>query len=276
MSQRSSYRNTNSDPDFDLDSYIREKANEEPSFQDESQYNENTGGSFLKNVSIIVFSAIMILLYFNNWSPKQVLSNVFGFDGFQQTAQTQDIPPVPLPPTPQETEPTAAEQEIAAAELSELERVLQEELQQELNNSMGPEQQQALEEAFAQLSEQMATLFESEEFQQIQVQGFQAAAEALQNLEIQGISGTDQRAIEEAIQSLEEAGISMSSENALGMSFSEYRNEIVGSGELGEDQVINLLDLYFAEVPVEYIKEQQEMNSEITYQEILEKFNQEG
>lgn len=256
------------DPDFDLDSYIHEKSNEGPSYNGPEQFDKNRGNSFLKNAGIILVSSIIILLYWN-WSPKQTFMNIFGLDEGQQTAQAQTIPAPPPPPTTQNSG-------LAAAEQAELERAIETEIQRELANAFGPEQQRAMQEAFAELSTELSAVFQSEEFQQLQLQGLQAATQALQNLDQAQFNQDEQKRIEEALAGLEEAGIIMGSDNATGLSFSEYRAELGLEEPLDGEQIANALSLYINEVPLDFIRAQQEQDPDITFTQILNNYNQEG
>lgn len=75
-------RRNQDDPEFDLDSYLDEKAqtNEEQHIKESKN---SIYSSFLKNTFLVVGLGVFALLYFNNWSPKQVLGNVFGVEEYQ-------------------------------------------------------------------------------------------------------------------------------------------------------------------------------------------------
>jgi hypothetical protein len=89
-------RGNENEPDFDLDSYLLEQS--EPSQENEGKATKTTKSSFLKNAALILSLSVFALLYFNNWSPKQVVGNIFGIDQFQSQTVAPVSPIQPVTP----------------------------------------------------------------------------------------------------------------------------------------------------------------------------------
>ena len=80
-------RGSDEGADFDLDSFLDEKAQPQPN-EKTSDTKRNSFSNFIKNSFLVLGLSLFALLYFNNWSITQVYGNIFGIEKYQ--AQSPD------------------------------------------------------------------------------------------------------------------------------------------------------------------------------------------
>jgi hypothetical protein len=292
MSERYSKRNQ-SDPNFDLDSYIREKSEEHDSTPPKHE-KRGSEGSFLRNTMVMATLIVVTLLYFNDWSPKQVVGNIFGIEQFQEgyTEPLNEPELATTIPSQAELEERRRAAEARADEIRatveqriEDRRAMREAERQAMIESMEAESQEQV----AVLESELANLSESDEMYELQRFALETAMEALGNLEnLEGLEDLEnlenldnlgelgdlgQAAVFRALAELDQPIIRIQSDE-FGMTFGEYRDAIGTSSEASEEEIADMLELYFAKVPTEFIKEQREKNPDINYEQILETYKE--
>ncbi|GAB5408613.1 MAG: hypothetical protein BalsKO_09780 [Balneolaceae bacterium] len=290
MAQRNSYRKNNSKDHFDLDNYINEKSN--PEVDSSSQpVDLEKKSSWLKNSVLIFGLALITLLYFNNWSPKQVYGNIFGIE----ESQTGSEGPVIVSGgnlTSEELEATIA----GLAKLEELKRLEQLGGLANLEALEGLESLEALEglenlevlegleslenleslEGIANLSElesSLEGLENLEEMNELRTFALETAMEALNSIGEseefgEAVGNAAQLGIQEALKELENLrSLEVSSSDqvardaaSVNTSLVEYSTEL---SEAGISEVFNSSDvqkLHQANIPSSFLQQLDDLN----------------
>lgn len=76
MTEKGRFKKSNSDDDFDLDSYLEEQSHQ--TAEQTQQIEDDHETSFIKNAMLglaLIFTAFM---WYHNWSPKQAYTSIFG------------------------------------------------------------------------------------------------------------------------------------------------------------------------------------------------------
>lgn len=212
--------NNNSDPDFDLDSYIEERSHSDEQF--EAQANDSSkGSSFLKNTFLVVGLSLFALLYFNDWSPKLVYGNIFGVEEYQK----QSVAPDPVIPITANSEPDVVIADVDPAGANDIV------VTQGLENLARLEALEALEslEGLAEL-ENLAGLEGLEEL------GKLSALEALSNLEDPSFIQVQNNSTE------------------FPASLEDYNTQLNEAGLTNKFDTETVAELFDAEVPVPVLK----------------------
>tara|TARA_R110000868_G_scaffold304437_16_gene565259 strand:- start:35189 stop:36058 length:870 start_codon:yes stop_codon:yes gene_type:complete len=289
MAQRNTHRKNNSDDHFDLDGYINEKSN--PEVESTSENVEGEGkSSWLKN-SMLIFGFILIsLLYFNNWSPKQVYGNIFGVDEYQERFEVVQQ----APNSPKIVSNLPSSENIAG--LEELKRL--EELEQ-LGNLEGLERLNELENLGAELEslegleglenlesslEGLENLGESNELRKF---ALETAMEALNGIQASGQFGNEiQLGIQEAMKELEalneleniKVEKLVTDATHVNSSFTEYSNQLNEIGISNKFTNSDIQKLHQANVPPSFLQQLNNLNllEKLAVDSIIEASNSEN
>lgn len=268
MTQKNSYRTSNSDDNFNLDDYIREKSDSEgQSDHFESENNEGKS-SWFRNTVLLLSFGVVTLLYFNNWNPLQVYGNIFGIEKYQAGY----VAPAPEPPEPLviKVNPGNGAQVV---NLSELEKLA------ELKSLEGLRALQELE-ALSELAElerlgeleelenSLAELESTEEMNKLREFALKTAMEALEGIGNspefgEAIGEASQIGIQEALRELEklreleisEAGELAEQARNVNSSFVEYSSELTNAGLDDKFNNSTLQKFYEANVPASFLKQ---------------------
>ena len=277
MAERNTYRRNSNDDNFDLDSYLDEKANPERNNAEHQQFApEKHQGSWFRNTIAIAGISVIALLAFNDWNPVKVYGNIFGIEELQGNApvtQGQNMVTIPAPPAPvSEVEPVIAERELRALE-----------------------EQRVLEDRLAREAENFAT---SDEVLELQQFALEAAIEALRGLEDMDLSGLEdlgdlgdlgdfegigvaaEMGIREAmieLEKLREEG-NWNPETPLQISSEQYRNQLSDLGLSNEFSDEEIAELFEAGVPTDFIKKlyDLELTEVLGTEGIIETYNMDG
>ncbi len=287
MTQKNLYRPSNSDDNFDLDNYIEEKANSGNREQFKESKSPEQKSNWFKNALILSVFGFTTLLYFNDWSPKQVYGNIFGIEEYQAgyVAPSSSTQPVTT-----DLQPGAERQLVDLSRLEELSKLERLEGLESLEGLEGLEGLAEIE-GLENLEASIANLESMEEMNELREFALSTAMEALA-----GISESDefgnaigeaaQLGIQEALRELEalreqellDAENLAEQARELNQGFIDYSGELA---KLGLDEKFNnssLQKLLEANVPTSFLQNLDERGllEKMTTDGIIKAYQEEG
>jgi hypothetical protein len=275
MTQRNSYRNSNSNSNFDLDDYIEKKANSDSSREYNSEKVPSRSSNWFRNTLVILGFGVVTLLYFNNWSPKQVYGNIFGIEEYQAATQAPS-------PTASTTQPTIIDLPSGLeGQLADLNRL--EELE-------GLEALEGLE-GLESLEASIAGLEELEDMNKLREFALNTAMQALEGIgsspEFSELIGeASQLGIQEALKELEKLremelegaeGLAEQAGN-LNLSLIQYSEELTKIGLNEPFNNASIQKFHEAQIPVSFLEKinEQGLLETMTPEGIIEAYQKEG
>lgn len=279
MTQKNSYRHSNSGNNFDLDDYINEKANSDSSEEYGSEQESHRTSTWFRNTLVVLGFGVVTLLYYNNWSPMQVYGNIFGIEKYQASYTPPVVEP-PLPPTI-ETLPGTATGIITLQELEELAK---------LESLEGLEALEQLDQ-LSELESSIVGLENTEEMNALREFALNTAMEALEGIgsssEFSQLVGeASQLGIQEALRELEKLreleldGAEELAEQArdLNLSFIQYSDELTKIGLNEKFNNSSIQKFYEARIPVSFLQQRDELGllEEMTTDGIIKAYQEEG
>ena len=241
--------------DFDLDSYLDEKANESDAFQSHETppVNEKKSGSFFRNLFLVLGVSVLGVLWYYDWSPREAISGIFGSS--EPEVVFVDSPSgletiVIAPPNTNSGEILIVDGEtVSQLEQSAFELATSEEFERLTEESVAL----ALEAAFNAL-EGLQGLESLEGLEGLESLESLEGLEGLEELE--GFEMAINEAALEALSNLDFSGFEFQLENLNAQSFDLYYGEI---GELGITKFSGeeIRSLYDAGVPSSFLSKLQ-------------------
>ncbi len=278
MALRNSHKKNNSDDQFDLDNYINEKSTGE---SENLHYDAplDSKSSRFKNTVLIIGLVFFTILYFNDWSIKQV----FGFNDYQEVTTTSQLSPNgDILVTGNVDDATLA----GLAKLQELQKLGELEGLAKLGalqNLQGLEALQELE-SLQDIESDLAGIENLEQPNDIRIFALETAIEALKGIENSGAFGSEaQLGFQEALKELEslreientDFDQTVSDPTNLTSSFQEYSDELTELGISNIFEESDLQKLHQANVPSTFLKQLEELNliEKLSTDSIIEAFN---
>ena len=259
------YQPNNNNRNFDLDSYLEEKASAS-STADTPQKEESNGGNFFRNLMLISALLIVAVLYSHNWNPMNLYHRFFP----EEQTMATTFPQVDEERIARITEQQVREAENRArrladqAERAALNETMREEMRTELDAQVSDNE---FSEDIARLTEESTRLAMESAFEALNDVNWEELGVQLEGIGEQ----IEAEMLREFANSNEYQNLA---ENAENLSLQEYSILIE---EMGIDQFSeeDLSNLHEAEVPVSLIKVLNESGrlTNYTSQELIDFFN---
>lgn len=275
MALRNSHKKNSSDDHFDLDDYI----NEQSRGGEESNLHETDNefkSSRFKNTLLIIGLVFFTILYFNDWSIKQVL----GINDYQEVSVTSQFAPN------NDIIVTGNIDEATLVELAKLQELGKLEGLAKLGVLQNLQGLEALEEleSLRDLESDLAGIENLEQPNDIRIFALETAIEALKGIENSNAFGNEvqlgfQEALKEleGLRELENADFDQALADASNQisSYQEYATELTDLGISSYFEVSDLQKLHQANVPSTFLKQLDELNliEKLDTDSIIEAYN---